>query len=302
MRAPPRIVSCVVVLLGLTVRAAAHHAAVEMPYLFLGQAEPDAADAPALTLPPSPGDSCRDLYHHATRAAFELGGRMWEDATWFYGRDSLLCLGLSLAVAAPLANTNLDQQFRDAYQRRLVRGRNPAADQLSDVFKGFGDHFYTVPAYIAFGLAGLVCPDNPVYATLGEYGERSLRALAVGAPAIGILQVGLGAGRPEHGVSAWRPFRYNRAVSGHAFVGAIPFLTAAALVEAPAVKVVLVAASLSTAWSRLHDDDHYLSQVVVGWTIAYLAVHAVQQTEDDRMRLVPLAVPGCTGVGMEVTF
>ena len=46
----------------------------------------------------------------------------------------------------------------------------------------------------------------------------------------------------------------------------------------------------ATDWSRINDDGHYLSQAVLGWWIAYLAVESVNRTEYNRNILV---VPSC---------
>ena len=63
---------------------------------------------------------------------------------------------------------------------------------------------------------------------LGEWGDRSLRGVLLGTPPLLITQRLLGGSRPGENreASEWQPFEDNNAVSGHAFMGAIPFLTA----------------------------------------------------------------------------
>jgi hypothetical protein len=117
------------------------------------------------------------------------------------------------------------------------------------------------------------------------------------------MQATLGASRPgetDH-ESRWKPFDDTNAVSGHAFVGAVPFITAAKMTENPFVKGSLYFCSTLTAWSRVNDDRHYLSQACLGWWMAYLACDAVQATEssnDERLTLVPVNSPEMVGIGM----
>ncbi|MBI1831163.1 MAG: hypothetical protein HYR84_06920 [Planctomycetes bacterium] len=227
--------------------------------------------------------------------------RLVEDYRNFYLTSELAYVGLALAVAAPIANTHADQGLRDWYQRQAGSGRSRGADETASVFKRFGDFQVAVPAYFMLSLSGNLFPDSPWLGPASEFGSRSLRALAVGAPAVGVLQVGLGGGRPFSEDSRWRPFHSSHGVSGHAFVGAVPFLTAASMTDSYAVKAMLFAGSLGPAWSRIHHDDHYLSQALLGWSIAYLSVHAVNQTES-RWQVVPIDIPNGVGMGVVVRY
>ena len=40
--------------------------------------------------------------------------------------------------------------------------------------------------------------------------------------------------------------------------------------------------SVLTGWSRLNDRKHYLSQIILGWTIAWNAVSAVDDDELEK--------------------
>jgi hypothetical protein len=225
--------------------------------------------------------------------------RLVEDYKNFYCTSDVLCLGVAVAIAAPLANTHADVGIRNWYQAQA--GQSSGATRTADVFKAFGEYQYAIPIYLVLSFGGNLWPDSPFAGPLGEFGNRSLRALAVGAPAVGILQVGLGSDRPGTDNSHWQPFRYSHGVSGHAFVGAVPFLTAAEMTDSYALKALLIAASVGPAWSRIHTDDHYFSQAFLGWSIACLSVHAVNQTES-RFRVVPVELPNGVGMGLEVHY
>jgi len=119
-----------------------------------------------------------------------------------------------------------------------------------------------------------------------------------------LMQSLLGGSRPgEASVeSQWKPFDDDNAVSGHAFVGAVPFITAAKMTENRWLKSGLYLCSTFTAWSRVDHDRHYLSQVCLGWWMAYLACDAVDGTEqkDRCYEVAPVVTREVTGVGITV--
>jgi membrane-associated phospholipid phosphatase len=139
---------------------------------------------------------------------------------------------------------------------------------------------------------------------LGEYACRTTRGYLVGTPSLLVFQSLLGSDRPSSGNargSYWHPFYEDHAVSGHSFIGAIPFITAAQMVEKPWQKGVFYACSMLTAWSRVNDNQHYLSQAVLGWYLAYLSVRSVSQTEGTRLpkglTIFPVTEDRCVGIG-----
>jgi hypothetical protein len=204
-------------------------------------------------------------------------------------------------VAAPLANSHADQAIADWYQDHL---RSHTLDECGKVGKWFGEHVYTVPIFLAAAWGGRAFDDTLPGTVLNEWGVRTLRTLIAGAPTVGILQVGLGAGRPKEYQSKWRPFDDSNAVAGHGFMGAVPFLTAATMCDNRLGRYALIAASLATSWSRIHDDSHYLSQAILGWWIAYLAANSVDQTQWQRntFYLVPNAAVDGLGVSVLLEF
>lgn len=227
-----------------------------------------------------------------------------EDYKNFYWSENLLYLGGAIAIAAPLANTNADQTVRTWYQRGAGNGRFVGLDHTADVFNGIGNWEAAVPVLLACSLVGYAWDDNAAAAAVGEFGNRSVRALAVGAPSVIALQFGLGAGGPNDPPdSRWRPGQSDHGVSGAAFVGAVPFLTAASMTDSAALKTLFVVGSLGPSWASIHNDDHYLSQVLLGWSIAYLSVHSVNLTESvSHFRLVPCEIPKGVGIGVQVEY
>jgi hypothetical protein len=225
----------------------------------------------------------------------------WQDQLHYYTAENLGLLALGVAVAAPLACTSADREVQDWYQDRV---RCVGLDRCAEWAKFPGDYLYAVPVYLGVACVGRMFEETVAGSALDAWGSRTLRAMLVGSPSVGVLQIGLGASRPVEGGSHWQPFRDVNAVAGHGFIGAVPFLTAASLTEKPWLRYTLVAASFATTWSRVNDDAHYLSQAFLGWWIAYLAVRSVDNSDRERRTIwfVPGAMDGGLGASVLVQY
>jgi membrane-associated phospholipid phosphatase len=156
----------------------------------------------------------------------------------------------------------------------------------------------------AAALTGLVFEGRPSGDIVGEWGSRSLRMFIVGAPPVYVLQLATGASRPlENRGSQWKSFNDDNGVSGHAFVGAIPFLAAADMVESPLLKGTLYVCSTFVGFSRMTTDSHYPSQVFLGWYLAWASSRAVSRTEMHfggmEVSVVPLPIADMGGLAVE---
>ena len=219
----------------------------------------------------------------------------------FYSPLGLAALGVGIAGAAPLANGSADEDVHNWYQHRIKReGLNP----VSDVFLYGGQAWVALPIGLELlALNGRFGEDWQNDGGILEWSNRSLRAVAVGYPPVISLYALLGSGRPDSHDSNWQPFEHFHGVSGHTFIGAIPFLTAASMTDNWLYKVPLVAGSFLTGWSRLHDDKHYLSQIALGWWIAALSVHSVNETQkESNWGIVPTAGPDGAGVAIGLRY
>ena len=228
-----------------------------------------------------------------------MGNNIGQDYRNYYSCSTLRDLSLAIALAAPFANTSLDDDF-DAWYQRDVRSSD--TDNFASSWKTFGEGQIFIPAFAGLWLVGGMLEDWPVMGAVGTFGGRATRAYLVGGPPMLLMQFFLGGGRPgEHAVgSQWRPFQDSNAVSGHAFIGAVPFITAAKMTENRWAKSALYICSTFTAWSRVNDHDHYLTQACLGWWMAYLACRSVDETDrrDRCFEVMPLVSPEMAGVGV----
>jgi hypothetical protein len=227
-----------------------------------------------------------------------------QDYKNFYSCDSLVCITAAFGAGALMANTGFDTTMQSAWQR----GVEPTS--LGTFFSGckdIGEGRYALPIFGAAAATGLALEGSPFGDALGGWGSRSLRIFVVGAPPLYTLQWATGASRPsENTGSQWHFFNDNNGVSGHAFVGAIPFLAAADMVESPLLKGTLYVCSTFVGFSRMTDNAHYPSQVFLGWYLAWASSMAVSRTETHfagmELRVVPLPAADLGGLGLEARW
>lgn len=190
-----------------------------------------------------------------------------------YSRRSFLRLGGAIAAAGVLAYSGADEAV-DRYHSGTLR--SGGTDAASHVVNPFGERFWflnwllvaVVDAYVRTG-------------SFSRWGRDNFEALVVGLPVLWTVQRGLGANRPsdENPSPRWRPLDDDNSASGHAFIAAVPWLNLARRTGRPGVRWAARFGSVLTGWSRINDRKHYLSQVVLGWTIAWNATEAVHGDE-----------------------
>ncbi|NLE36420.1 MAG: hypothetical protein GX621_00175, partial [Pirellulaceae bacterium] len=232
-------------------------------------------------------------------ALAEMRCKIRRDHRNFYSWETSRDLLLGLAGASILANTSMDQDFQDWVQDDV---RSHDADNFATFWNVFGEGKIFVPAYLGLGLAGWMFDDYPLGSATRSFSLQTCRAFLVGSPPLLMLQGVTGGSRPgeePHG-SSWRFFQDDNGVSGHAFIGAVPFLTAANMTENPYLSGCFYVLSTFPTWSRIENDTHYLSQSVLGWWLAYLACRSVDRTQQwggcERLSFTPIAEPRMTGV------
>lgn len=223
------------------------------------------------------------------------------DYSSFYSVKTSLYFLPTLTLAGLLANTPADQAFGDFYQKEL---RSKGTNIFSSIVKPFGNRSTALGLFASYLLLKALASYTEGTFFL-RYTEAASRLLLVGTPPLLLLQVILGATRPSalspH--SRWKPFQNTRAVSasGHAFFGAVPFLAGAFLFESPMIKSLFIVASMLTGVSRLNDNKHYMSQVILGWSMAYFSYRALV-TSESKLRFSVLASNQQIGLGLSYRF
>ena len=233
------------------------------------------------------------------------GYKVLEDYRNFYSCESLTCITAAFGAGALMANTGFDTTMQNAWQEGV---RPTDVGTFFSDCKVIGEGKYALPIFGAAALTGVVFEGQPAGDIVGEWGSRSLRMFVVGAPPLYVLQMATGASRPGESPdgSKWHFFNDNNGVSGHAFVGAIPFLAAAEMVENPLAKGTLYVCSTFVGFSRMTDNAHYPSQIFLGWYLAWASSMAVSRTETHfagmEVRVVPLPMADLGGLGVEAKW
>ena len=290
------------------------HVALTMAALevmLAGQAPPatppeDSPAASAAVEPQAPAEDVSEVGPEEEPSRWRRAGRtLGRDFGSFYSIGTFRRLGVALAVGGGLANTSGDQEVQDWYREDV---RSAASDDWAESVEPLGDD-WVAPAFVVLGLAGEVLADGPPGNGAGGWLRRGGRAVLVGAPAVYYLQQLTGGNRPSDGLgSEWEPFDGSHGVSGHTFLGAVPFLTVARMSRSRVVDTLAVAASLAAGWGRFNDDQHYASQVLLGWYVAWEATGAVARAgrpaadEQPAVTVAPLALPAGGGLSVTVRF
>lgn len=220
-----------------------------------------------------------------------------ENAPWVLG---------ALGIGGLMANTSIDQDILDHVQDNITFARSDELGEFIGESRFFGEGYFLLPVYAGSAIIGKhFLAGYPAAWRVGEWGDRSFRGILLGAPPLLISQRLLGGSRPnETGEgSEWQPFADNNAVSGHAFMGAVPFLTAMRMTDDYRARTVWFALSTLPALSRITENGHYPSQALLGWGLACLATSSVANSEFDENRdfqVYPVFEADSVGVGVTI--
>ncbi len=175
-----------------------------------------------------------------------------------------------LFVGGVMANSSIDQSIRDFYQNEL---RNDITDNQSKITKLFGEGDIMIPLMFALDGIGSILKNKE----LKDMGTNTLRAYLLGAPSMLLMQKITGGSRPNEikKASHWKFFKDENGVSGHAFMGSIPFFVLSKMNKDNYLGEFFQGMSVATAISRINDDAHYPSQALLGWYMGKLTVDSI---------------------------
>ena len=174
----------------------------------------------------------------------------------------------------------------ESLERSIQRHRTDGADAAASVLRKMGQP----EVYLTIGLgtlaAGLIAHDSRV--TRG--GARISASLLLAGSVVGGGKLVLGRWRPSESKAAFRfsPFSSHHSLpSGHATLAFALAASVADEVHRPWATVLLYAGAGGTAWSRLNDDQHWLSDVLAGAAVGITSAKLI----NGRWRLFGLRPP-----------
>ncbi len=222
------------------------------------------------------------------RLTGDLGALKNDYSNFYLDTGNLMRLGAGLAAAGAVANTKADMEIQNYYQ---VRIRSSETNSISSGARIPGDVFISVPLLLG---ARIFLSDT----WAGPWAQKSLRALFLGGPLGLALQRVTGAERPSANDSRWKPFKSSHGLSGHAFTGAVPFITAARMEDNVYLKSMFYGLSALPGLSRINDNAHYFSQAAIGWYLAYLSSSIIDKKTEGKGTFLIIPLEG----GLELTF
>lgn len=222
------------------------------------------------------------------------------DYAEFYSSDRFIRMGVMFAGGAVLANTDMDQEFQDQHAGNIF-----SVDDSYNA-KQSGEGKFLIPLSLISAGIGHWLNDGSELTGVGKWGERTARAYFVGGPTVLATQLLTGASRPseDEQISDWKPFNDSNGVSGHAFIGSVPFLTIAYMNNDNAlIKYSAYLASTLAAVSRINDNKHYLSQAILGWYLGWESVDSVYSVDSKKTKNIAVRpVIGTDSYGIQVSM
>lgn len=202
-----------------------------------------------------------------------------QDAKNFYQKETFKTLFKVFIPSAIFANTSIDQDLQHFYIKNI---KSTKTDKASKTIKLFGSNKPLSIAFFSSVAASYFLQQSEFGTKLYDFSTSTFRSITVGIPLVILGQNILGADRPnQNTTSNWQPFKNDHGISGHAFMGAVPFITLANMSNNLLTKSLLYIGSTLVGLSRINDNSHYTSQVILGWTLAYSSCKAIAKTNTE---------------------
>jgi len=163
-------------------------------------------------------------------------GRIPSDHRAFYSVRGLAWLAGGLGAGAAMANTGFDEHLiRDSVLDSIVFAPSDEFCEALHEPKFLGDGWFTIPVFAIAAYSEPLIAELPLGEPTAHWGQRCLRTILVGGPPLLALQWLTGGSRPGEtsANSHWKPLQDDNGVSGHAFMGAVPYLSAAKITDNP---------------------------------------------------------------------
>jgi len=164
--------------------------------------------------------------------------------------------------------------------------RSAGSDRVARVFKSGGE------PVVVFGISGGILAAGVISGrpALERRGGRVLASVIAAGLTTGALKEITGRFRPDNTSDPYvfHPFTNHDAFpSGHATMAFALATSLSAEIDRPWATALLYAGATGTAWSRLNDHKHWLSDVVAGATVGVTAANVIE----GRWRIFGLGPP-----------
>ena len=247
-------------------------------------AEPTAASSPQKQKPSSPEEQKADANepptpaHTGLRALFS---NFVEDVKHLPSKQNayIATIGGGLALAAHPLDTDVNGRLRSHY------------DSVDDAFAA-GKYIGNTPEQIALSLGTYAFGRAFDHPKVSHFGMDLIQAQLLTELLVEPIKFATGRERPDGS-------NHQSFPSGHA---AVTFATATVIERHLGWRKSLLGYTIASyvAASRLHDNRHYLSDVIFGAAVGTIAGRTVVHHAADYWAVIPVGVPG-GGVALLVT-
>ncbi|HEV8509118.1 MAG TPA: phosphatase PAP2 family protein [Gemmatimonadales bacterium] len=153
--------------------------------------------------------------------------------------------------------------------------RSARSDDVARVFRNGGQ------PEVVFGLSGAILAAGVVSGRLDQRrrGGRVLASVAVAGLTTAVIKAAVGRLRPGETSDPYRfkPFAHHDAFpSGHATLAFALATSLSEEIDRPWATAALYAGATGTAWSRLNDKRHWLSDVLAGATVGITTAKVIE--------------------------
>ena len=222
--------------------------------------------------------------------------------------NSTDALYTAAVVGLTAAGFLVDQEVRDVMQRNQLSSENILLD--------IGDSYGLVQRAVVLGgatyVGGLVFHEPAFRRT----GREILESVAFAGLLTVSLKFLLGRARPylDEGAFSFRAFQTSvdrtSLPSGHTTVAFAVSTVMAEEIGSPVASVILYGMAGLTAWQRMHNDRHWLSDTflgaAIGFTMGRVVVAINRDREEDsafsRVFIYPVTRSGAPGAGIVIAF
>lgn len=200
----------------------------------------------------------------------------FDSTTYKRANRPLIRWGEALGVAATTGLAYaLDQNLRD----RVHDPTGGVGHTLADVGNAQGGPM-VYPALLTLMVAAKVIPSKGMYGVT----SRAFKSVAVGGAAALVIKTMVGRERPSQSPDHphnFHPFTFHDTSfpSGHTTVAFALATSFARETHNKAFDVAFFSLATLTAWSRMHDDRHWASDVVAGAGLGILSARFVHRRE-----------------------
>jgi membrane-associated phospholipid phosphatase len=218
-------------------------------------------------------------------------------------QSSILTAGIMLGTSISL------MPYDEDMRKTALRNRETIDGFAITIANEYGNLVYPALGMLTTYGLGLATSDE----SIRTFARKTSTSLLVAGGITTVLKSMIGRSRPftNEGSSQFYPFSIDDSKSsfpsGHTTIAFVMSASLSKVIDTWWADVLLYCLATGTAYGRIHNDRHWLSDTVLGGIIGYYAVQWVYDSEKEKdfnekknMTIIPLIQP--QSIGMIIQF